>query len=324
MTDKNSEAFDEVDNVITEFFEDKTTYCSSGMLHEAFDEHRLAKAALLQLKTLYEKTNHETFLALTKDAILEDTGSPELFTLFEYFDNENLEHTYEQELDEFKRNFFVNILKDVPFNLLVRFLVESIGDGSITKEVVDRMLLHPDAPQDLKDLVRISKNFNDVCDMGERMKKDKKWHDFPKSPSDLITEMLIQTDEHRYCITEKEYPILGNLFKNIGDLFLENPELTVNYDSLIYTADFAFFYSALYNMLAKEDFGVEWSKGKIQNKDFSTFIDQLVAMKWKRDMQEFVSVVRDFRPKYFGTSHESKITQLLLLVKCDMIGENID
>lgn len=165
---------------------------ASGQTAEAFAQrHKLSKAALAEIKNLYEKTGSSEFVKLVRSAVMEDTNSPNLADLFCRFDGvsrsnntdetdqtiRDLEKCYYEALFNFNRIYLASILDKVPMDILIRFLIEQIGVKGLSLEFINRIKLHPDAPCEIRDSLRLTGKTKKDFTEEDRLTKDKEWYD---------------------------------------------------------------------------------------------------------------------------------------------------
>ena len=164
--------------------------------------YKLSKAALSEIRDVYEKTGQDKFIELIKSAIIEDTSSPILGDLFCRFDNfpddnplgpdndtpgiiRDLEKSYHESLFEFNRRFLASMIHQVPINILISFLVNQIANKGLSLEFIDRIKLHPNAPSEIRNSLRVAKMSPNITEGSlsedfteeDRLAKDKKWYE---------------------------------------------------------------------------------------------------------------------------------------------------
>lgn len=136
----------------------------SGPLHlDHVNSHRLSSAALKQLDEIYTEAGRETFLKLFSEAIVADRGNCNMADFFNMLTGNNelspdpksdtqlatakrLEEEYYLAVVDFSRRYLASIAHEVPINSVVKFMSFGVGNGELSKELVERMKFSPDAP----------------------------------------------------------------------------------------------------------------------------------------------------------------------------------
>ena len=158
-------------------------------------KYQLKIAALNEFQDLYSKVGEKNFIKLAFSAITLNEGLCSPTELF--IDGDQLEQKYYIQLREFNKRFLIDNITNVPINITLKFLTESLVEGNISKDFIDAMKLSPDAPIEYRNSLKSGKWDNDKeeeegkKEKGNMEIKNKYWYDveeMKESEEDQIKE----------------------------------------------------------------------------------------------------------------------------------------
>lgn len=215
----DSENFDVVREDVRTKLNDRLAWATGESLTEYIQQNKLTMAAFDELRNFSAELS---FVALAKDALANENGNLSVVDLFENPPNpsnvKSLEETYYEAIADFNKAFLIEHLDRFSKTHIVRFLSESIGRRSISREFIDVMKLSPNAPAEIRQSL-VGGNWNDVKGSNTARSANSNWYDTAISiEDDVHYQMTIGKD----LIKDAQFSAARHIYLNLARIIRES------------------------------------------------------------------------------------------------------